>query len=158
MSRTSAHTNRWAIGEVVFGLPFLAGVALDLLTPLSLPRGGFTIVFILAGIALIITAIVLVVLARREMARLAQPTDPGHPTTAIVTTGIFAYSRNPMYVGAVCLLLGIAFVFNLPWATLSLVPAIIVCHFILIAPEERYLTATFGDAYTRYAATVRRWM
>lgn len=158
MSRASAHTSRWAVAEVVFGLPFLTGIALQWLVPRSLPYGRFALLFMLAGVALLILGVVIVVLARREFAQRHQPTDPGHPTTALVTTGIFALSRNPLYVGGLCVLLGIALARNLPWALLSLVPALIACHYVLIAPEERYLTAVFGDEYRRYAATVRRWI
>ncbi|HEY0735619.1 MAG TPA: isoprenylcysteine carboxylmethyltransferase family protein, partial [Herpetosiphonaceae bacterium] len=158
MSRASAHTSRWAIGEVVFGLPFLAGIALHWIVPRSLPYGRFGLVFTLGGVALLILGLAIIVLARREFAQRSQPTDPGHPTTMLVTTGIFAISRNPLYLGATCVLLGLALALNLPWAILSLVPAVIACHYLLIAPEERYLTATFGDEYLRYAATVRRWL
>ncbi len=158
MSRASAHTSRWAIAEVVFGLPFLVGIVLHLIMPRSLPYGRFALVFTLGGVVLLILGVVLIVLARRALVRRAQPTDPGHPTTRLVTTGIFGVSRNPMYVGAVCVLLGLALVINLPWAVLSLLPASIACHYVLIVPEERYLTAMFGDEYQRYAAAVHRWI
>jgi protein-S-isoprenylcysteine O-methyltransferase Ste14 len=110
------------------------------------------------GAALIIVGVVLVVLARRELARHGQPTDPGRPTSKIVTTGVFAVSRNPLYLGGICFLVGIALALNLPWVLVLLVPAIIACHYILIAPEERYLAARFGEEYRRYAATVHRWI
>lgn len=150
--------SRWAIAEVVFGLPFLAGIVLHLIVPRSLPQGRFTLVFMFGGVVLLSLGVLLIVLARRELARRGQPTDPGHPTSMIVTTGVFAVSRNPMYLGAVCVLLGLALVINLPWAVLSLLPASIACHYVLIAPEERYLTAMFGDEYQRYATVVHRWI
>jgi protein-S-isoprenylcysteine O-methyltransferase Ste14 len=157
MSVDVAHKSWWQIFEVVSGIPFLAGIALQLAVPLSLPRGLLTPAFILGGGALIIAGIVLVVLARREFARHGQPTDPGLPTSRVVTTGVFSVSRNPIYLGGICILAGIALAFNLPWALVLLVPAIIACHYILIAPEERYLAATFGEEYALYTASVRRW-
>ncbi len=63
-----------------------------------------------------------------------------------------------MYLGAVCAIIGIALAVDLPWVLVLLVPACVACHFVLIAPEERYLAAKFGEAYRRYAAAVPRWI
>jgi protein-S-isoprenylcysteine O-methyltransferase Ste14 len=113
---------------------------------------------IAGGAALIIAGATLVVLARRELAQRGQPTDPGYPTSKLVTTGAFSISRNPLYLGGVCTLVGIALVANLPWALVLLLPALLACHSMLIAPEERYLAARFGEEYALYAASVRRWL
>jgi protein-S-isoprenylcysteine O-methyltransferase Ste14 len=102
--------------------------------------------------------VVLVILARREFARYRQPTDPGLPTSKIVTTGIFSVSRNPLYLGGVCIVVGIALAMNLPWVLALLLPALVMCHYVLIAPEERYLAAKFGQEYRTYAAAVHRWI
>ena len=158
MSIEVAHKSRWQIFEVIFGVPFLVAIALQLLVPLSLPRGSLTPVFILGGTALIVLGAALVVSARRELVRRGQPTDPGLPTTKVVTTGVFSISRNPLYLGGVCILIGIALLANLPWVLVLLLPALIACHYILIAPEERYLTAKFGDEYRIYAASIHRWL
>jgi protein-S-isoprenylcysteine O-methyltransferase Ste14 len=115
-------------------------------------------VIILGGAALIILGAVLVVIARREFAQHSQPTDPGQPTSKLVTTGVFSVSRNPLYLGGVCILAGIALAFNLPWVLVLLLPALIACHYVLIAPEEKYLAARFGEEYRRYAASVHRWI
>ena len=158
MSIDAAHKNWWQTFEVVFGIPFLAAIALQLAVPLSLSRGFFTPAITLAGAALIIVGTALVVLARREFARHGQPTDPGHPTSNVVTTGVFSVSRNPLYLGGVCVLVGIALAVNLPWVLVLLLPALVACHYVLIAPEERYLAAKFGEEYARYIATVHRWI
>jgi protein-S-isoprenylcysteine O-methyltransferase Ste14 len=126
--------------------------------PLSFPRGLIIPVLTLAGILLIFAGISLVVLARRAFAQYGQPTDPGRPTTKIVTTGAFSISRNPLYLGGVCVLLGISLAFNLPWVFIFLLPSIAACHSILIAPEEDYLAAKFGEEYREYTARVYRWL
>jgi protein-S-isoprenylcysteine O-methyltransferase Ste14 len=158
MANEVAHKRWWQIFEVVFGLPFLAAIALHYAMPLRLPRTSFAPAIVAAGIALIIAGVALVVLARREFARRGQPTDPGQPTSALITSGVFAVSRNPLYLGGVAVLLGIALAFRMPWALVLLVPALVACHVVLIAPEERYLAAMFGEEYRAYAASVRRWI
>jgi len=158
MAVDAAHKSKWKIGEVVFGVPFLLGVALQFAVPLAAPPGALRWILALTGGVLVIAAVALVAAARRELARFRQPTDPGHPTSKLVTTGVFAISRNPLYLGGALLLLGIALAFNLLWAVLAVALATIICRYALIAPEERYLAARFGTAYAEYRATVRRWL
>lgn len=158
MSIDVAHKSWWRIFEVVFGIPFLAAIALQLAVPLSFPRGFLTPAIIPGGVALIVVGAALAVLTRRELAQRGQPTDPGLPTSTLVTTGVFSVSRNPLYLGGVCILMGIALALNLPWVLVLLLPAIVACHYVLIAPEERYLAAKFGEKYHAYAATVHRWI
>ncbi len=157
MPQNAAHTSRWAIAEVVFGSALLGALVLHWLVPLSLPRGRFAFVFGLAGVSLIVAGVACVVLARRELGRYGQPTDPGRPTGTLVTTGVFSISRNPLYLGAIGVLLGAGLAFNMPWLLVLLVPAAVACHYVLVAPEERYLADRFGAQYRAYAAAVRRW-
>jgi protein-S-isoprenylcysteine O-methyltransferase Ste14 len=158
MSHYSAHKSRWVIGEVVFGIPFLVGIVLNFTIPFSLSLIIFRSVFIPVGIALVITGIGFISLARREFAFFSQPTDPGFPTSRIITTGVFGISRNPLYLGAVITLLGLALALNMLWALGMLVLSIIICHYVLIIPEERYLTVKFGQEYAEYTASVHRWL
>jgi len=158
MSIDSAQKSRWKIAEVVFGIPFLVSIAIQLVVPFSLPQGILRQALIPVGIALIITGIGFIVLARREFAHYGQPTDPGHPTSKVVKTGVFAISRNPLYLGSVSVFLGIAFTLNILWTLVTLSLSIVLCHQILIIPEEQYLTAKFGKEYEGYTASVNRWL
>jgi protein-S-isoprenylcysteine O-methyltransferase Ste14 len=158
MSIDVAHKSWWQTFEVVFGIPFLAAIALQLAVPVSLPRGFLRPAVIPGGAVLIIVGAALVVLARREFAQHGQPTDPGLPTSKVVTTGVFSVSRNPLYLGGVCVLVGIGLALNLPWVLMLLLPATVACHYVLIAPEERYLAAKFGEEYAVYVASVHRWL
>jgi protein-S-isoprenylcysteine O-methyltransferase Ste14 len=158
MNVDSAHKSRWEIAEVIFGIPFLVSVAIQLLVPLSLPQGILRQTFIFIGIAFIITGMGFIVLARREFAQFSQPTDPGHPTTEVITTGVFAISRNPIYFGAACFLFGVGLAMNWLWVLAFLLPGLVACHYVLIAPEEKYLLAKFGEKYRIYAASVHRWI
>jgi protein-S-isoprenylcysteine O-methyltransferase Ste14 len=158
MSNDAAHNSWWQIFEVVFGIPLLVALALQLVVPISLPYRFLTPVLIAGGVLLSVVGVSLAVLARREFAQYGQPTDPGLPTSRIISTGVFSISRNPLYLGGVFTLAGISLAFNLPWVLILLMPAIGACHYILIAPEERYLAAKFGEQYRRYTATVHRWI
>lgn len=154
----SAHTGGWMIGKVVFGLPFLASLALHFIWPFSIPLGGLRQGLIPAGILLGIVGMGLLVLARREFSRTGQPTDPGQPTSRVITTGVFANSTNPLYLGASLFLLGIALTFNLPWSVVMLIISMALCHYVIILPEEQYLAGKFGSEYEVYAASVNRWI
>lgn len=154
----SAHTSKWAIGEVVLGGPFLIGIAMHFIVPWSLPPGGLQQAASVIGLALSIIGLGLIVSTRREFAAQRQPTDPGQPTSRIVTTGVFAISRNPLYLGGVSVLLGLALMLNRLWAIAMLPVSIVLCHYILIVPEERYLAAKFSAEYRAYRASVQRWL
>ena len=83
--------------------------------------------------------------------------EPWKPATALVAGGIFRRLRNPMYVGIVLFLLGLAALLasdGILLMTLVLAP---VLHFGVVKREERYLEAKFGDAYRRYKETVPRY-
>ena len=158
MTTDAAHASWWQIGEIIFGAPLLAAVALQFIVPLSYFNSIFTATFLVIGVTLCTVGVAIIVAARRVFSESDQPTDPGLPTSLMVTNGIFSISRNPMYLGAACLLVGIALVFKLAWMFVFLVPTLIACQSILIEPEERYLAAKFGTEYQRYAALVNRWI
>ena len=154
----SAHKSQWEIAEVVFGIPFLVSIAIQFVVPFSLPQGILRQALIPVGIALIIIGMGIIVLARREFAHFDQPTDPGHPTNKIVKTGVFSISRNPLYLGSAVVFGSIALALNMPWALVTLLLSIIICHYVLIIPEEQYLAAKFGEEYKEYVASVHRWL
>lgn len=158
MTNEAAHKEWWQIFEVIFGIPLLIAIALQLVVPFSLPRKQLTLVFVSTGIALLILGMILVAQTRREFRRYGQPTDPGQPTHKIVTTGVFSFSRNPLYLGGIAILVGLALVLNLPWLIVLLLPAIVACHYILIVPEERCLRDKFGEEYRLYTERVGRWI
>jgi protein-S-isoprenylcysteine O-methyltransferase Ste14 len=84
--------------------------------------------------------------------------NPRRPTTALVISGPFRISRNPLYLSLLCLYAGIALFLNSLWLLLLAVPLIAVLRLGVIGPEERYLERKFGDEYRQYRAQVRRWL
>ncbi len=158
MNADSAHKSNWEIAEVVFGIPFLLSIALQFIVPCSLPQGTLRIVHVPLGIVFIIMGFGMIVSARREFTRYHQPTDPGQPTSKVIKTGLFSISRNPLYLGAAILICGIGLAFNNLWILAALLVSIILCHYVLIVPEEDYLASKFGEEYSEYKHSVRRWV
>jgi protein-S-isoprenylcysteine O-methyltransferase Ste14 len=78
--------------------------------------------------------------------------------TQVVSTGVYRITRNPMYLGMVLILLGLALYLASPWAVLGPLGFVAFITRYQIQPEERVLTAHFGAPYTAYCAQVRRWL
>jgi protein-S-isoprenylcysteine O-methyltransferase Ste14 len=110
----------------------------------------------LGGIV-VVAGVVLAALSVREFRRFQTSFRPDRPSTAVVQTGPYRYSRNPMYVALAAVQLGVAIWLDNLWILLMLVPAVLVTS-VIIAKEERYLEGQLGTAYTRYRASVRRWL
>jgi len=84
--------------------------------------------------------------------------DPSRPATALVTSGTFRISRNPLYLSMVLLYVGAALSYRLTAALVVLPIALVLLHFGVIRREERYLEGKFGDQYRDYRSHVRRWI
>jgi protein-S-isoprenylcysteine O-methyltransferase Ste14 len=78
--------------------------------------------------------------------------------TGILTTGPYAFSRNPMYVGWTLINLGIALAANNLWILLSLPVVIFYTHKFVILKEEQFLEEEFGEPYQDYKSDVRRYL
>jgi len=110
------------------------------------------------AISAIGTAFVLVAGATfRTMKTTVNPTKPD-ATTSLVVSGVYRISRNPMYVGALLVLVGWAVYLSHPMPALFLPVFVIYMNRFQIAPEERMLLGKFGVEYEIYKKTVRRWL
>jgi len=83
---------------------------------------------------------------------------PFRPATALVTTGPYAFTRNPMYGSLALLTLAFALFLNTWWIVVLLIPALVVVQQFVIVREEGYLRRRFGAEYDEYARRVRRWL
>lgn len=95
----------------------------------------------------------------REFARARTTVNPLHPerASAMVTSGIYRHTRNPMYVGIALVLVGCFLASGGLSAALGLPAFVWYIGRYQIAPEERVLRAKFGNEYAEYQARVRRW-
>ena len=137
---------------------FLAGVAVELILPMSWPPPDVRIaVALLAGVAWLALDIGAIGLFGRAGTTI-WPNWPMNPTTTLVTSGPYRLSRNPQYVGIACLYIALAFAVGVMWA-LALLPVVLLAvDRFVIAREEQYLEAKFGQDYRDYKARVRRWL
>jgi len=112
---------------------------------------------VLIGAGVVLAAVGLFIAAVRTF-RAAGTSVPGNrPTTAIVRTGPYRFSRNPIYVAFSALQVGIALCALSLWLLITLVPAVALMSFWVIPREERYLEAQFFSEYLSYKSSVRRW-
>lgn len=145
--------------KVLPPLVLLAAIGLGLLAAsLSPARLLPSDLAIGAGVAVVFLSVWLVAMAARQLRRANTAFDVRKPTTAIVTTGVFGLTRNPVYLSMMLLYVGIALVINSPWMLLAAIPTGSALCLIAIRPEERYLTARFGETYRHYTGTVPRWL
>lgn len=138
---------------------FLANIALILamcrFTPTAVPLPEFHLivgkVLIWSGIAIALSAMLSFRLHRTTILPFRNP-------DALIQTGIFRWSRNPIYLGEAFIVAGACTKFGqaLPWFVLPLF--VIGVNRLVIRWEETALRAKFGDEYTAYCATTRRWL
>ncbi|MCD1646279.1 isoprenylcysteine carboxylmethyltransferase family protein [Marinobacter adhaerens] len=121
---------------------------------IAIPAAGW----VASGIALVGMAIaVLGVLAFRTAGTTVDPRVPDQ-SESLVVSGIYRYSRNPMYLGFLMVLCAWGlWLGNVP-ALLFLPAFVLYMNRFQIAPEERFMREKFGDAFTRYCTGVRRWL
>jgi protein-S-isoprenylcysteine O-methyltransferase Ste14 len=110
------------------------------------------------GALLVVVAIALFSSSVGKFRAARTPVPARKPTTAIVRTGPYRFSRNPIYLAFSLLQLGIATWANSLWLVVTLVGAVALIHFVVIPKEEQYLERRFGAEYLDYKRSVRRWL
>ena len=140
---------------LIFLISILVGLGLNRIWPMGVVPDSLAVPF---GIAFVVAAFALAFLVFRELGKHKTTTRPDQPSSTIVQTGPYRFTRNPLYVSLSMLQLGIGLWSNNLWIVMMLIPAWIVMTTQVIAREEAYLERAFGDAYLKYKASVRRWI
>jgi protein-S-isoprenylcysteine O-methyltransferase Ste14 len=112
----------------------------------------------LVGIVILLAGITIIISARTLFARTGQSPAPWKPTPELLLRGPYRFTRNPMYVGATCVQIGLGVAIGNPWIALLAPVALLTVHFIAVVPEEKYLAEKFGPSYHEYRARVRRYL
>jgi protein-S-isoprenylcysteine O-methyltransferase Ste14 len=140
---------------IIYAAAFL--ICLLLQTRLSLPFLP-SLAATALGIALVCGGGALVAASIPTMLRYGGTLNTNGASRRLVTTGVYRLSRNPMYLGLALLYSGLACLFGVAWALLLLPALLAYTQLLVIAREERFLDAAFGDEYRKYRLRVRRWL
>lgn len=140
---------------VSVGIPLLAGLLLTWVAgdPWGRSRAATGLGWVLLAGFAVWNGWALVAMGRHGTGLL-----PGEPSTTVLDRGPFALSRNPLYVGLLVASAGVALLAGSLWALLALPVEWALLRWGAVLPEERYLSAKFGDTYDDYRARVRRWL
>jgi len=147
---------RTRVPPPLFVLVFvLIGLGLQWVHPLYFVPGHLrlilSILLIGGGLAVTISCAV-------KFKRAKTGIKPWEATTRIIATGLYRFSRNPIYCGFILVGLGIAFAVNNLWIALLQIPLIFALDKFIIQKEEIYLEEKFGEEYRAYKKKVRRWV
>jgi protein-S-isoprenylcysteine O-methyltransferase Ste14 len=110
------------------------------------------------GGGVVLLSILIIGACVREFKAANTPFRPVSPATAIVNSGLYRFSRNPMYVGMAGVLLGLAVIFGSYILGVGLLLFVFIVHFGVVLPEEHYLESLHGETYRHYKQSVHRWL
>ena len=141
--------------RLVYLISFVSGTVIHLVVPFR-----FLPVTLAAplGVPLVAVAIALYSYSVAKFRAAGTPVPAREPTTAIVRTGPYRFSRNPIYLAFSLFQLSIAMWVNSVWLLATLVGAVALIHSVCIPREEQYLERKFGAQYLDYKTSVRRWL
>jgi protein-S-isoprenylcysteine O-methyltransferase Ste14 len=139
----------------IYLIGLLVGYLLERFVPLHL---SFGVVHWYVGAILLLGWIGLWVGALPLFRAAQTPVSPRLPVTALMTSGIYNHTRNPLYLGLSLFYLGVSVLFQSGWMLLFFVPVIMIIQFMVVDAEERYLERRFGVQYLDYKQRVHRWL
>lgn len=159
MSRSAPQAPRVPVPPpVLFVAALLLGIVAHRIAPVAVgPPSAFPFLR-LVGLVLALGSGVLAAAAFVTLGRHHTTFRTDRPVSALVTSGPFRLTRNPMYLSLVFLIAGVSALVNSLWPLAWLVPVVVVVQRLAIAPEERYLAELYGSVYGRYRRRVRRWL
>ena len=113
---------------------------------------------LLRGLAFLATGTAMIIWSRRAFQAAGTPIRPFTESTVLIRHGLYRWSRNPMYLGAVFLVAGVAILLGTLAPLLVVIAVFAILQEGFIRREERLLDDTFGDRYRAYRRSVRRWL
>ena len=140
---------------VLLTIHVLAAFFLNKFLPLPVT---FPKILVWLGYILVIMGLELAFSAVSGFMRAQTTLDPHGSVSAIVTSGPYRFTRNPIYFGFTLFLIGFSFVLKSYWGLILSPLFIVLMNTLVIQHEEVYLEKKFGDVYTSYKSRVRRWL
>jgi len=139
-----------------FLITFFTALLLYYFVPFPLSINVSLLQFI--GIGLLLIALTLNTLAFQAFQKYATPYAPFKHAKTLITTGIFAHSRNPVYLALVIIQISFGFVLNSVLFFVSSMILFTLLNHTIIPNEEKMLNESFGDEYVEYKERVGRWI
>lgn len=144
---------------LILAVALAIGAVLDRVYPVPIfGAGAADLARYIASGVLIVGGLALMATFLRAFRRHGTNVPTYRPATTLVTDGPYRYTRNPGYVSMFLIFAGIVLAADSLWLALLLIAFAIAIHYGVVAREERYLEARFGDDYRRYRQRVRRWI
>lgn len=140
---------------IIYCLFALVGFGLERVWPLPYPAMP---ILEYVGYAFIALGMLLLLMASREFSTHNTTDSCSGCSTALISTGPFRFSRNPVYLGLLIMFIGFSMTSSNLWLLIVIVPMCLTVYQMVIAKEEVYLAAKFGEEYNHYKASVRRWV
>lgn len=143
---------------VLLAIVLVVTLALDWLWPWRTASTLGTLAGWPLGLGLVVAGFALVVWSFLAFRRAGTNVPTFQPTLALVDTGPYGITRNPIYVSLVTALAGLALLIGNMWLLVSVIPFALVLHFGVVKREEAYLRQLFGERYESYARRIPRWL
>ncbi|MGD8630874.1 MAG: isoprenylcysteine carboxylmethyltransferase family protein [Gammaproteobacteria bacterium] len=139
---------------LIYASSILGGIGIDRVVPLPMPLGLHGPLY-----SVIILALVLLLagLCIYEFHKAGTDVRPDRPDSALITSGPYCHSRNPLYLGLTLVQVAAATWFNNAWVLAMTAVSVVVISRYAIRREEDYLERLFGEPYRDYKQRVRRW-
>ncbi len=131
------------------------GLGLDYMWPISM---GYDSLRITGAVIIFCLSLVFVVGGFNKFRQNEEDFNVHSSTEKILSSGVFGFSRNPLYLSLLLLIISIGLYFDKVWLLIICVPLILVINKMVIEKEEAYLESKFGDEYHDYKKKVRRWI
>jgi len=157
MTEPSSVPNTFPWPPILLGLAIAGAVGAGWLMPIEWPGLGDTPARVI-GVGIGLGGLVLFVWGVVNLTMAGTTVLPDVASTVLVTWGAFRRFRNPLYLGEVMMLLGVAELTRNIWFVIFAGLFAIAVTYLAILPEERHLEETFGDAYRDYKERSRRWI
>ena len=155
-TKPAAHAGVFFPPPLIYAALFLVGFLLDRWKPL--PLIADRPLAVTAGSILAATAVALEIWSIGTFWKSGTSPIPIKPSTALVVSGPYRFTRNPMYLSMTTAYVAAALIADTPWPLFLLPVLLPIVDRLVIRREERYLAATFGEPYERYMERVRRWL
>lgn len=155
---TADHAEVAVKPPILFVGALALGCLLSAIVPIGPGLGSANGLAATVGLTFIVLGFVLAGLSFRNFRLAGTSVVPGEPATALVVSGPYQVTRNPIYIGLVLAYFGVSILLTSMWVLLLLIPTVMILQHGVVLKEEEYLERQFGEAYTKYKARVPRWL